>query len=123
MPGIAKSAIGRSLLLVQFSKHPAKLPGQVVLDEMRSYAASPSFDELLKNLAYGEKQKGIPVNTVTKPLVIGWGKNDRVCFPGQSKRAIVLFPDARLHWFDNCGHFPHWDAPKQTVELILNTTN
>ena len=123
MSGIAKSAIGRSLLLVQFSKNPAKLSGEMVLDEMRSFAASPSFDELLRNLAYGEKQKGIPVNTVTKPLVIGWGKNDRVCFPGQAKRAIELFPDARLHWFESCGHFPHWDAPQQTVELILNTTN
>ena len=24
-----------------------------------------------------------------------------------AKRASALFPSARLHWFDNCGLFPH----------------
>jgi hypothetical protein len=33
-----------------------------------------------------------------------------------------LFPDARLHWFENCGHFPQWDAPDETVRLVLAAT-
>ena len=33
-----------------------------------------------------------------------------------------MFPDARLHWFERCGHFPHWDAPQETVRLILDNT-
>jgi hypothetical protein len=37
-------------------------------------------------------------------------------------RATELFPSARLHWFDRCGHFPHWDAPAETVDLILRRT-
>jgi pimeloyl-ACP methyl ester carboxylesterase len=32
------------------------------------------------------------------------------------------FPDARLHWFERCGHFPQWDAPRETVALILGGT-
>lgn len=122
MPGISKSAIGRSLLLLQFSKKPSQLSPQLVLNEMQAYAASPSFDELLRNLAYGEQQKGAPHKEGAKPLAIGWGKNDRVCFPKQGARAIKLFPDATLHWFENCGHFPHWDAPLKTIELIYKTT-
>ncbi len=122
MSKIAYSAIGRSLLLVQFSSNPAKLPAQLVLDEMNSYAASPSFNKLLRNLAYGEKQKGCQRYSITKPLVIGWGRKDRVCFPKQAKIAIKLFPDAKLHWFEKCGHFPHWDVPQQTAELILSAT-
>ena len=90
---------------------------------MQAYAASPSFDELLQNLAYGEQQKGAPHEDGAKPLAIGWGKNDRVCFPKQAARAMKLFPDATLHWFENCGHFPHWDAPLKTIELIYKTTN
>ena len=58
-----------------------------------------------------------------KPLVIGWGRLDRVCFPRQAARAQQLFPDARLHWFERCGHFPHWDAPEETARLILETTS
>ena len=59
---------------------------------------------------------------MAKPLVIGWGRIDRVCLPRQAARAQQLFPDARLHWFERCGHFPHWDAPEETARLILDTT-
>lgn len=122
MPQITASAIGRTLLLAQFSARPWKLQPEVVLDEMRSFAASPVFDELLYNLAYGETQKGAPKNSIKHPLVIGWGRRDRVCFPSQSKLAMEKFPDARLHWFDRCGHFPQWDAPAETTRLILDAT-
>ena len=59
---------------------------------------------------------------IKAPLVIGWGRNDRVGFTSQAKRAMALFPDARLHWFERCGHFPHWEAPQETVQLILQTS-
>ncbi|MBW3638018.1 MAG: alpha/beta hydrolase [Armatimonadetes bacterium] len=121
MPAITSSAIGRSLLLAQFSAAPWKLAPEVVLDEMKTFAASPSFDELLRNLAFGEKQKGAPRRSIRAPLVIGWGRRDYVCFPSQARRALRLFPDARLHWFEHCGHFPQWDAPQETVRLILDS--
>ncbi|HLM61078.1 MAG TPA: alpha/beta fold hydrolase [Pyrinomonadaceae bacterium] len=123
MPQIANSAIGRSLLLAQFSPSPWRLVPEVVLEEMRSFANSPVFDELLYNLAYGEEQKGAPRNSITKPLVIGWGRRDLVCFPSQARRALAKFPDAQLYWFDRCGHFPQWDRPAETVRLILDATS
>ena len=122
MPATADNAVARTLLLSQFSVHPWRLSPQVVLDEMSSYAASPSFDELLDNLAYGETQQGAPRGSLEHPLVIGWGRQDRVCFLGQAKRAMELFPDAHLYWFDHSGHFPHWDAPRETTQLILLST-
>ena len=123
MPQIMGNPVGRTLLLSQFSAHPWRLSPQVTLDEMRSYAGSPSFDELLRQLAYGETQKGAPLGSIKHPLVIGWGRRDRVCFPSQARRAVALFPDARLHWFDHCGHFPQWDVPLETARLILASTN
>lgn len=122
MPQITGSAIGRTLLLAQFSAHPWRLAPDVVLDEMRSFADAPSFDELLYNLAYGEEQRGTPRGSIEKPLVIGWGRRDLVCLPSQARRATNLFPDARLHWFEKCGHLPQWDAPAETVRLILDAT-
>lgn len=122
MPLITANAASRTLLLAQFSAHPLKLSPQVTLDEMRSFAASPSFDELLHQLADGETQQGAPPDSIKQPLVIGWGRQDRVCFPSQAKRALELFPDARLHWFENCGHFPQWDVPQETTRLILATS-
>lgn len=123
MPQITSSAIGRTLLLAQFSARPWKLDPQVVLDEMRSFAAASVFDELLYNLAYGETQKGMLKNSTVNPLVIGWGKRDRVCFPSQARRALELFPDAQIHRFKHCGHFPQWDQPAETTRLILDATS
>jgi pimeloyl-ACP methyl ester carboxylesterase len=98
------------------------LPPQLLLDEMRSYLASPSFDELLDQLAHGEAPQGAPAGSLRPPLVIGWGRHDRICFRKQAERAMALFPDARLHWFEQCGHFPHWDVPREATRLILDNT-
>jgi pimeloyl-ACP methyl ester carboxylesterase len=27
-----------------------------------------------------------------------------------------------LHWFDDCGHLPQWDAPQETTRMILANT-
>ena len=122
MPAISRSKIARTMLLAQFSRRPWALDPAVVLEEMRSYARATAFDELLHQLSYGEEQEGAARGSIKAPLVIGWGRNDRVCFTSQAKRALALFPDARMHWFERCGHFPHWDAPQETVRLILNTS-
>ena len=122
MPALTGSAVGRTLLMAQFSARPWAVPGQVALDEMRSFAHTPSFDELLRNLAYGQKQEGAPRGRIRHPLVIGWGRQDRVVFPSQAAKATAAFPDAALYWFDDCGHFPHWDQPAETVQLILSVT-
>ena len=119
MPAIAASRIGRTLLLAQFSARPWRLAPRVVLDEMRTYAASPVFDELLHDLAYGQPQESAPRGSIRSPLFIGWGRRDRVCLPRQAARALAMFPDAQLQWFEHCGHFPQWDAPEATTRLIL----
>lgn len=122
MPALTRQVVTRTLLLAQFSAHPWRLSPRVVLSEMRSYAASPSFDELLWQLAYGETQEGAPPGLLEHPVLIGWGRRDRVCFPSQARRARRLFPEAGFHWFDHCGHFPQWDAPKEAVRVILAHT-
>ncbi len=122
IPALTQNTISRTLLFAQFSAHPWRLHPKVASDELHSYAASPVFDELLYNLAYGEKQQGCPAGSIGQPLLIGWGRQDRVCFPGQAKKALELFPDAQFNWFNNCGHFPQWDQPQQTVDLILRVT-
>ncbi|UOQ80520.1 MULTISPECIES: alpha/beta fold hydrolase [Hymenobacter] len=119
LPALTHSTLGRTLLFAQFSARPWRLPAEVAQDELRTFIASPSFDELLYNLAYGEKQQGAPKGCLQQPLVIGWGRQDRVCFPPQARRAQELFPDAQLYWFEESGHFPQWDKPQETVQLIL----
>ncbi len=122
MPLFTNNPVGRTLLLSQLSARPWSLSPAVALEEMRSYAASASFDELLHELAYGAEQEGAAPGTPRGPITIGWGRQDRVCFPRQAERALALFPMARLHWFNNCGHFPQWDVPSEAARLILAST-
>ncbi len=120
LPALTGNPVSRSLLLAQFSARPWRVPGRVALTELRTFAPSPTFAGLLRNLAYGEVQQGTLAGTVAAPLVIGWGRQDRVCLPRQAKRAVQAFPDAKLHWFDGCGHFPQLDVPRQATQLILS---
>ncbi|MET0698181.1 MAG: alpha/beta fold hydrolase [Mycobacterium sp.] len=119
LPVLTRSKAGRTALLLQFSAKPWRLPPDLVLQELRSFDKATSLDEALSALAHGPKQQGMQPDSRRSPIVIGWGRNDRVTLPRQAARATALFPGARLHWFAACGHFPHWDQPEQAAALIL----
>ena len=122
MPTLTASAAGRTLLFAQFSAHPWRLDPEVLLTEMRTFVASPSFDAVLSNLATGPVQEGTPPGSAPGALTIGWGRQDKVTLPSQAETALERFPDARLHWFERCGHFPQWDVPQQAARVILDGT-
>ena len=121
VPVLTRTAIGRTLLFLQFSARPWALSPELTRTELRTFARAPSFDPLLHSLVHGPRQQGMPAERA-RPIVIGWGRQDRVCPPRQARRALATFPGARLHWFEDCGHFPMWDQPDETVRLILDTT-
>lgn len=122
LPTLIKHPAGRTALLAQLSARPWALPPELVLRELRGWAAAPSYDALLRALAHGPDQEGAPAQSTPGNIVIGWGRSDRVVTPSQAATALARFPGASLHWFDACGHFPMWDQPEQTVRLILDST-
>lgn len=121
LPTLSRSAVTRSMLLAQLSARPWKLDGEIVATELKSFAAAKTFDALVRDLATAPEQEG-PAAGTSRPVVIGWGRQDRLCLPRQAARAMEAFPSARLHWFENCGHFPMWDQPKETIRIILDET-
>jgi pimeloyl-ACP methyl ester carboxylesterase len=122
LPALTGNPIGRTALLLQFSAKPWSLPADLVLQELRSFGKATSIDAALDALVHGPKQEGAPAGSLLGRTTIGWGRNDRVTPPSQAARAHQLFPDASLHWFSHCGHFPHWDQPDETVRLVLEST-
>lgn len=118
LPALSRSAAGRTALLAQLSAKPWKLDPGLVSDELKSFAATPTFDALVRDLATGPAQEGI--KEARAPIMIGWGRKDRLCLPRQARRAQAAFPQAALHWFEKSGHFPMWDQPEETVRLILD---
>ena len=121
LPMLSRHAASRTALLAQLSVRPWALDPQIVATELASLAATPTFDALVRDLAGGPEQAG-PAADPARRIVIGWGRQDRLCLPRQAARARAAFPSADLHWFGSCGHFPMWDRPEETVEVILDAT-
>ena len=76
MPALMGSAVGRTVLLPQFSARPWAVDARQARDEMYAFAHTPVFEELLDALAHGEEQQGVPAGSLRAPLVIGWGRQD-----------------------------------------------
>ncbi|MBC7504682.1 MAG: alpha/beta fold hydrolase [Sandarakinorhabdus sp.] len=121
LPRLSQNAASRSALLAQLSVRPWALNSQVVATELTSLSKTPTFDALVDDLAGGPEQTG-PAAQSTGRIVIGWGRQDRLCLPQQAARAKAAFPSADLHWFAPSGHFPAWDMPDETVAVILAAT-
>ena len=121
LPELLARPIARTLLLAQLSPRPWRLEPGMVRTELEGCAASLCFDELLRSLSYGPPPLGTGPGPTGK-IIIGWGRQDRVCLPGQARRALNLFPTAELHWFERAGHYPFWDCPDETARLILSAT-
>ncbi len=111
------------MLLAQLSARPWALSSDTVLPDVRGLADAPSTGAAMDALTRGPKQQGAPAGTVPGRVTIGWGRRDLVTVPRQAARAAELFPDAVLHWFERCGHFPQWDAPDEAARLILDGTD
>ena len=122
LPGLLGNPVGRTLLLAQFSAHPWALSRETVLPDVRGLADSPSTGAAMDALTKGPTQQGAPAGTVPGRVTIGWGRHDLVTVPRQASRAAELFPDAVVHWFDRCGHFPQWDAAREATRLVLDST-
>ena len=119
LPVLAGTPAGRTALLPQFTPRPWAVPSHVALADLRSIADTEALNETLAALVASGPQLGGPT---PGRVVLGWGRRDRVTLPRQAARAQAAFPHATIHWFERCGHFPHWDAPAETIRLILDST-
>lgn len=121
LPTLSRLAATRTVLLAQLSARPWALDPDVVATELVGLSNTSTFDALVDDLAGGPEQTG-PAAQSTGRLVIGWGRQDRLCLPRQAARAKAAFSTADLHWFKSSGHFLAWDRPHETVEVILAAT-
>ena len=119
LPALAGSAAGRTALLPQFSPRPWAVPGDVALTDLQSIATTPALSATLRALLDSGPQAGGPT---PGRVVLGWGRRDRVTLPRQAARAKAAFPQATIHWFDRCGHFPMWDRPEECARVVLEGT-
>jgi pimeloyl-ACP methyl ester carboxylesterase len=120
LPFLTRHKAGRAALLAQISAKPGQVPPETALRELRSFAATPTFGDLVRDLAEGPVQQG--TESTPGPVTIVWGRKDRLLLPRQAEQAMEAFPKARLHWVEGCGHYIAWDAPDETLRLIREGT-
>ncbi len=122
LPALLGNPVTRTVLLAQLSPRPWALSARTVLPDVAGLADSPSVGAAMDALTKGPKQQGAPAGSVPGRVTLGWGRRDLVTLPSQAQRAREAFPDATLHWFERCGHFPQWDSPQEAARLILDRT-
>ena len=91
------------------------------LSEVRGLADAPGTSPAITALSTGPDQVGAPAGSLPGPMLVVWGRQDRVTIP-RPEWVGELFPDATVELWDSCGHFPHWDQPERTVSRVLSFT-
>ena len=119
--GPDRTPVGRTALLLQFSATPWRLPADLVLQELRNFAGSPSLDEAVEALVHGPKQQGAPAGSLRGSVVIGWGRNDRVTAPSQAERAARCSRTRRCTG-STMRPLPALGPARETERLILDST-
>ena len=119
LPALSRSAATRSMLLAQLSARPWKLDGGIVAAELESFAATKTFDALVRDLAAAPEQEG-PAAGTSRPVVIGWGRQDRAvsAATGRSRDGGVSVRQAAL--VRELRSFPDVGSAGRNLRLILD---
>ena len=56
--------------------------------------------------------------TQAMPMLVVWGRHDRVIPASQADHVNLIAPDAVVEVMENCGHFPHKDHPERFVKVL-----
>lgn len=60
------------------------------------------------------------LSKVTAPKLIVWGGKDFCFNRGFFERWLEIYPDAEAHWIADAGHYVLEDAPKKSIESMVN---
>ena len=71
----------------------------------------------LKKSVYEPLIQGLP--TITNPVLVIWGWNDKVLPLAHAQAAVGALPNARLEIIDDCGHVPQLEQPQSFNALVL----
>ncbi|MGH8930092.1 MAG: hypothetical protein ACRDZO_05495 [Egibacteraceae bacterium] len=72
MPLLTANPVTLTVPLWRFSTRPWRLGQDVVLQELRSFAESPSFDKVFHDLVYGRLQEGAPPGSTPAAARLAW---------------------------------------------------
>ena len=57
---------------------------------------------------------------IQAPVLVVWGKQDRMVMSKGAQRVLDAVPGARLELLDECGHCPQIECPERFAELLVD---
>lgn len=73
-------------------------------------------------MAFGQSVAGFDIEDrlaeISCPTLVLCGRQDPQCPLPNSERIAAGIPDAELHVFEECGHFPYWEHPDEFREIV-----
>ena len=60
------------------------------------------------------------LNRLAAPMMVVWGAQDQIIPVSHAYRASEAVPDARLHVFDQCGHWSHMEKASEFNSLAMD---
>lgn len=121
-PGVARAMAGSRVtaatLFWGYSARLGSVPRQVLVEHLEDYGRAMRFWAVLRALRRGDGSGEV----VARRVVVGWGRQDRICRPREIEGLLKRFPGADVELLDQCGHLPQWDQPARMVDLILRGT-
>lgn len=102
--------------VVQQSFHDRSRIGHVtrrrILEERLAADDFPAFARAVaKSLGGVLTAEPQPLERVTQPVLVVWGREDRLVPVRRSERLLRGLPHARLHVLERCGHLPMLEQP------------
>jgi 2-hydroxy-6-oxonona-2,4-dienedioate hydrolase len=63
---------------------------------------------------------GERIQNIKAPCMLIWGRQDIVTPPEAAHEFMAKLPDARIVWFDECGHAPMIEKPEEFARAVID---
>lgn len=118
----ARTKRGRRALLADNCSQPERIPP----DEAERLVVGLGRCDIPAHLkafrAEGGARRLEGLDEVRCPVLLLWGKQDRVIPVEHAGRFMAELPDAELVELDDCGHTAMFDQPEEVADRILGFT-
>ena len=112
------TAAGRRRATELLTVNYEHIPADLLAHQLLGVAACTAAEAMIANA----RREGWPLDAerIACPVRIVWGTEDRLLpYPAAAERFRRELPQADWVELDGVGHYPQWDVPLETAQLIL----
>lgn len=122
IPGpVLHEIVGRVYRTVAFAR-PGSVDRKVVSAFSSHFADRATAARFLNtgHRLFPELSDPFRLDRITCPVLIVWGKQDRMVHTAGAQRVVEALPDTRVELISGCGHCPQLEAPARFAELLID---